>query len=839
MKGLLSNLLFIVFVAVATISSTANVKGGNRITPVPFYDVRIEDKFWTERIGTVNKVTVPFAMEHCKPAVERLKICADYRLGRSSVLPEQHRFISSDLYKCLEGAAYSLQYHKNPEIEARIDEIADIIAEAQQDDGYLYVDHICRNPNVEHEGASPYSWVVHSHELYNVGHLYEAAVAYYIATGKDNLLKIAEKSAKHVNRVFFEGDPNYNGGKPVMQAPGHEEIELALCKLYKATGNNLYLEMAKKFLDIRGVTYRPSGSRTMSPTYAQQHLPVKEQREAVGHAVRAGYLYAAMAEVDALTRREDYSEALDAIWTNLVETRMHITGGLGAVHGIEGFGAEYELPNKNAYNETCAAVANVFFNHRMFLAEGDSRYLDIMELSLFNNSLAGIGLSGDSFFYENPLECDGVKSFNKGGNARASWYGCACCPPNILRLILQSPGYMYAYEKDKIYLTLYAGSSVTVPLEKGDVALVQKSEYPYDGEVRLTVTPAAAGQKFKLYMRIPGWARSEDFIPGGLYKFSDKAIPGYQITVNGKPVKIKEDKGFAVIERSWKAGDVVCLDIPMKGRYVKCDTRVTDNHNRHAIVRGPLVYCAESADNAGSAKIQNYYLESSQEEIEESIFTEGLMENVMKLQFPAMIANADGTETESILTLVPYYTWDNRVLGNTMTVWIPEDKETALNSIPGYGYLDYVKAIYASESHSQRPASAICDGGVASESQEMATAFWSNNSQNGEREEVVIEFNEIKNLSSLSVYWTDRYGGEKTYRRHINRVPESWSVELRINGNWVSMELYVTDSYETELHKFNTVHPAEDVFCDAVKLCIKPYEGYTVGISEVQFDFVD
>jgi DUF1680 family protein len=301
-----------------------------------------------------------------------------------------------------------------------MDKIIDIIARAQKDDGYLYVPHIT-GASKDHEawggsgmGDRPYSWVIHSHELYNMGHMYEGAIAYYQATGKERWLKVAEKNAQHINKVFFEGDPNYNNGKPVNQAPGHQELELALTKLYRVTGNSLYLEMAKKFLDIRGKTFQPDGEGVNAPEYAQQHKPVTEQRKAVGHAVRATYMYSAMADAEALTGSGEYNPALQRIWNNIVDTKMSITGGLGAIHGIEGFGPEYVLPNKKAYNETCAAVGNVFFNFRMFLNTGDAKYMDVAEISLLNNSLAGVNIEGNRFFYVNPLEADGHTPFNHG-----------------------------------------------------------------------------------------------------------------------------------------------------------------------------------------------------------------------------------------------------------------------------------------------------------------------------------------------------------------------------------------------------------------------------------------
>lgn len=383
-------LLLLLFALPGTEASAAPEKKAGTITPVPFNEVTLTGGFWADRMRTELDVTVPFSVSQCGPAVERFRRCAAYMRGEETELPEPHRFISSDLYKVMEGVAYSLMARRDAKLEAFMDETIGLIGASQQADGYLYISHICHNPSIPDMGDRPYSLLNYSHELYNVGHLYEAAVAYYQATGKRSLLDIAIRNARHVNRVFFEGDPDYNGGKPVMQAPGHEEIELALCKLYRVTGDGLYLEMAKRFLDIRGVTFRPDGEGVLAPSYAQQHLPVAEQMEPVGHAVRAAYLYTAMAQVDALTGRNDYERALRSIWTNLVSTRMHITGGLGAVAGMEGFGSEYELPNKTAYDETCAAVGNVFFNQGMFLSSGKAEYLDVAEVSIFNNALAGI-----------------------------------------------------------------------------------------------------------------------------------------------------------------------------------------------------------------------------------------------------------------------------------------------------------------------------------------------------------------------------------------------------------------------------------------------------------------
>lgn len=626
------------------------------ITLIPFNEVSLTEGFWKNRMKTELEVTVPFSVAQSEPAVERFRKAAAYMAGDTTQVPVPHRFISSDMYKVMEGVAYSLMHQPNPELEKFMDETAELIEAAQEEDGYLYLSHSCHNIRQAEMGDKPYSYILHSHELYNVGHLYEAAVAYYQATGKDKLLNVAIKSAKHVNKVIFEGgDPKYNEGKPIMQAPGHEEIELALCKLYRVTNDKLYLDMAKKFLEIRGVTYRPDGEAHNSPTYAQQHAPVKEQTEAVGHAVRAAYLYTAMAQVDALTGLNDYDYALGSIWNNLVTTRMHITGGLGALAGLEGFGKPYELPNLTAYNETCAAVANVFFNQSLFLNNGDAKYLDIAEISLFNNALAGISLSGDRFFYVNPLEADGERRFNHGNGGRAEWFYCACCPPNISRLILQMPGYMYAYSDDKIYVSHYGGSKTTIPLENGKVMLEQTSEYPYESDIKIVLQPEKEN-KFKLAMRIPTWASSNEFAPGGLYPYKKETTEKAIIKVNNEEVAYTMDKGFAVIERKWKKNDLVELHLPMQARLVKSIPEVTENEGKSAFTRGPLVYCAEEIDNKVSIKdLTLGNIDESQAQI--TSIEEGILKGIQRIDLPN-------------IKLVPYYTWCNRGDNRSMAVWI-------------------------------------------------------------------------------------------------------------------------------------------------------------------------
>ncbi|MCT4646683.1 MAG: glycoside hydrolase family 127 protein [Carboxylicivirga sp.] len=808
------------------------VSANAQINPLPFNHVTITDDFWNSKIEIIRETTVPFALKNGQTAIDRLIVCGDYLSGKSDSVPAQHRYISSDLFKCMEGAAYSLMYGENKELEQRIDDIIEIIGKAQQDDGYLYVDHICGNPKVSVEGAQPYDYVVHSHELYNVGHMYEGAVAYYQATGKDGWLKIAEKSAKHVNKVFFEGgDPNYNDGNAIMQAPGHEEIELALCKMYRVTGNELYLDMAKKFLDIRGVTYRPNGTRTMSPTYAQQHAPVKDQKNPVGHAVRAGYLYTAMADVDALKEENEYYPALNSIWSNLVDKLMHVTGGLGAGHGIEGFAGDYELPNRDAYNETCAAVANVFFNHKMFLSYKDAKYLDIAELSLFNNSLAGIGLEGNTFFYENPLANDGIKIFNKGTSTRVDWFGTACCPPNILRLILQTPGLMYSYTEDQIYLSLYASNKAELPLKDGTVKVEQEANYPFEGKIKVSVEPQKEKQSFKVSLRIPSWATDGEFVPGELYRYKKQLNPQIEITLNGESVDYQMEKGFAIIERIWEKGDEVELNLPMPVRYLDCHPAVEANVGRFAVTRGPLVYCAEATDN-DEKQIQRYFVDDLSKKAQLSQFEDGLLKGVTKITLEAKKTDDDNNSSDTKLTFIPYYTWNNRDLANTMEVWIPDNKELSANSIPGFWYLDAIKDVSATYCSPQSLVNAICDGGIPGSSLDHTVDRWTTLGKPGEAHSASIEFKETKKIVAVSVYWTDR-----SAKKENTKVPESWNVECLVKGQWKPFELYVTDNYEVKKDQFNVIHPAEELKCDAIRINVIPQENYSFGIGEVQFDF--
>ncbi|HIZ05943.1 MAG TPA: glycoside hydrolase family 127 protein [Candidatus Phocaeicola gallistercoris] len=794
------------------------------LKPMPFQQVVLADSFWLPRLQLQKDVLVPFALDKVRPAMDNLRKTGNYLHGIKDELPFPHRFVASDLYKVMEGAAYLLALQRDSVLEHTMDSIINLIEGAQEADGYLYEAHTTGvSANHEHWGGGgmgdkPYSWVIHSHELYNMGHLYEGAVAYYQATGKDKWLKIAEKSARHINHVFFEGDPKYNDGKPVNQAPGHEEIELALVKLFRATGDSLYLQLAKRFIDIRGVTYTPEGDGVMAPEYAQQHLPVREQTKAVGHAVRATYLYSGMADVMAQTGDKTLAPALDSIWANIVDTRMHITGGLGAVHGIEGFGPEYVLPNKDAYNETCAAVGNVMFNYRMFLAEKDAKYVDVAEVALYNNVLAGVGLEGNKFFYVNPLETDGHTAFNQGMRGRSPWFGTACCPSNIARLIPQIPGMMYAYTSDEIYCTFYAGTSAVVPLQDGKVTVKQITSYPFDEKICFEIDPEHDGQKFAMRLRIPTWV-SRQFVPGKLYHYVDGGPASWKILLNGKEFSAKVHKGFATIYRTWDAGDKIELQLPMKVRYSKAIPQVKDDIDRLCVTRGPLVYCAEAVDNA--AMVGSYVIAPS-ENVSVQKGTDLLMENIDFLTVPAH--SVQDTACKS-LTMLPYYAWDNRG-DDAMIIWLPANDSLAKASIPNIP--DYIGDVYATHTFDQDDVYAMIVNGYPANSFDTSIPRWTSWPQVGKEQTVELKLKRPLRLQSFSVYWYDDHGGVQ--------VPESWRLEYEENGEWKPFPIYVTDEYRMLKDQYNMVHPGNDIMVEALRMYIVPKAKAAAGILSVQIE---
>ncbi len=811
-------------------AKTAGVTSDYPIRPVPFNEVEITSDFWRPRLITQRETLVPFAFERTKPGVEHLRAARDYLDGIPTPDHRPHRFIDSDLYKVIEGAAYLLQLQEDPELEASLDALVDLIDGAQHPNGYLYPSHTTGvGSSRQMMGDKPYEFVVHSHELYNVGHMYEAAIAYYRATGKDKFLRVAKKSADHVYRVFFEGDPEYNDGAPVLQAPGHQEIELALVKLYRVTGEKKYLDMARRFLEIRGVTYVPAGEGVMAPTYAQQHAPVADQDKAVGHAVRATYLYSAMADVGALTDQPKFKRALERIWMNIVDTRMHITGGLGAVHGIEGFGPEYELPNADAFNETCAAVGNVLFNYRMFLLHGDAKYLDVAEVALLNNVLAAVNLEGNRFFYVNPLEADGKHPFNHGTPGRAPWFGTACCPSNLARLLPQVPGMAYAHHGDDVYVTFYAASRTSLNLPSGRLAIEQSTAYPNDGDIEIELTTDVPIQ-FRLKLRIPTWT-NDRFVPGELYHYAeidkDTQKEGVSILVNGQSQAFSVEKGFATLDRVWRSGDTVELHLPMPLRSSECHPSVQANHQRVAFTRGPLVLCGEGVDNGGA--VQRFFFENPPESRSATTSTVTIESgSFQQIALPAQAVAEGGDVERETLQLTPYYAWNNRGVG-TMCVWFPLTRDLAQFDPTALPDDSPFVEVTASHTFREDTLSAIGDNHEPRWSNGNKSSRWSSRPRVGGPQWVEGRFAGARRIRSVGVYWFDNNKDVRT--------PAEWSLEVKRDGRWSPMDLYVTDEYGTRVNQYNVVHPAAPLTCEAIRVNMTPQRDASVGILEIDVVF--
>lgn len=627
------------------------------ISNIPFTQVTISDKFWSPRIETNRSVTVPYDFQKCEETGRNANFAK--AAGLMAGAHEGIFFNDSDVFKVIEGAAYSLMLHPDPKLDAYLDNLIAWIAAAQEADGYLYTARTIaeRNGTVDQlpddrEGKTRYSNLRVSHELYNIGHMYEGAVAHFQATGKRSLLDVAIKSADHVLATF--------GPDKKRDVPGHQEIEIGLVKLYLVTGNENYLKMAKFFLDERGhYNGRSCYGNFDNEGYTQDHLPVTEQSEAIGHAVRAVYMYSGMADVAALTGDQAYIDAMERLWENVVGKKFYISGGIGARHHGEAFGDNYELPNATAYNETCAAIANIFWNQRLFQLHGDAKYIDVLERSLFNGFLPGIAFSGDRFFYVNPLEFDGQFKFNRDDSlVRMPWFGCSCCPTNVVRLFPSLGGYIYGQRAGELYVNLFVSSKAVLEVGGQPMKIAQTTHYPWDGKVTIKVDPKQATD-FTLCVRIPGWSQGKP-VPSSLFHYADAQAESATLTVNGATMTVRPVKGYARIKRTWSKGDVVELTLPMPVRRVISHAKVAETKGKVAIERGPLLYCLEGIDNNGKALGWTLH-DNATFHIK---WTPALLQGV------SVIRAKQGKEE---LTFVPYYAWAHRGVGE-MAVWLARGK---------------------------------------------------------------------------------------------------------------------------------------------------------------------
>jgi hypothetical protein len=627
------------------------------IQPVAFTKVKLDDHFWLPRIETNRRVTIPASFARCENTgrVSNFVMAA----ARKGKFCTKFPFDDTDIYKTIEGASYSLAVHPDPELSAYVDSLIAIVGKAQEPDGYLYTARTIDSLH-PHPWSGMDRWVKEnelSHELYNSGHMFEAASAHYLATGRKNFLDIALKNADLLVNTFGPGKRHV--------APGHEIVEMGLVRLYRITGKKDYLDLAKFFIDERGRrTYdKASPDEWKNGMYWQDDQPVVDQDEAEGHAVRAMYLYSGMADVAALTGDSLYITAIDRIWDNMVGKKIYVQGGIGAVPNGERFGADYELPNATAYNETCASIGEVFWNQRMFLLHGESKYIDLLEKVLYNGLISGVGLDGKSFFYTNAMQVIKGAAYPSLEAGRSGWFECSCCPTNMVRFLPSLPGYIYAQKNSNLYINLFIAGSAEIDLNNSKIRITQANDYPWNGALSFTIEPASA-IRFNLMIRIPGWSRSEA-IPSGLYSFrgSEKVAPGIAITLNGSPIIYHIENGYAVINRTWKKGDRVQVNLPMEVREVIASDSLADDRGKVALQRGPVIYSAEGHDNNGVVSD----LTIPEKAVFKTHYDKDLLNGVTVLTGEAL---RKGTATPVTLTAIPYYSWANRGEAEMM-VWFP------------------------------------------------------------------------------------------------------------------------------------------------------------------------
>lgn len=643
LKKLLFLTLFTVAIGCNSNKINKSDENGYLITPVNIKNVRLTDAFWLPIIKRVQEKTIDYAIKKCEEEgrFDNFLIAGGHLEG---TVKGQMPFDDSDVYKIIEGASNSLISAPNKQLEQLLDSLIGIVAIGQEKDGYLTTwrtinpakppaDWVKVNKGVRWESLEM------SHELYNVGHLYEAAVVHYKATGKRNFLDIAIKNADLIVRTF-----GVEEGK-IHTVPGHQIIETGLIKLYEVTQNEAYLNLAKYFLDNRG---NPENHKSFGE-YAQDHIPLVDQKEVVGHAVRAVYMYAAMTDIAAIQKDTAYQQATDKLWNNMVSKKMYLTGGIGAKHEGESFGENYELPNLTAYNETCASIGNVYWNHRLHNASGDVKYFDIIERTLYNGLISGLSLDGEKFFYPNALASDGVYKFNQGACTRKSWFDCSCCPTNIIRFIPSLPSLMYSKTKNTFYLNLYASNEATIELENNSVQISQQTNYPWEGNVAITVDPEK-NSEFTIKLRVPNWAKNE-VLPSDLYQYTEKSSKNTPLLINGKPTTIEEINGYFSITKTWKKGETITLNFPMEVKKVVSNTNIIENKDNVALEYGPLVYAVEEIDNKNNFDAITINASDTF--------------NVKK----DTILGGINTIENNKLKAIPYYAWSNRGLGK-MKVWI-------------------------------------------------------------------------------------------------------------------------------------------------------------------------
>lgn len=737
------------------------------IEEVPFTDVHFTDKFWLPRMDINRTVSIPSAFYQCEinGRFDNFAIAGKLKEGEHK---GDFPFDDTDPYKVIEGASYSLAVKYDPKLDLYLDSVIALIAAAQEPDGYLTtcVTNKCYRLS-GWWGRSKWE-KINSHELYNCGHLYEAAVAHFKATGKRSFLDVAIKNANLICKFFGPGE----GQKHVPS--GHPIVEMALVKLYKVTKDDNYLKLARYFVDETG---RGTDGHRLNK-YSQDHMPIMQQKEIVGHAVRAGYLFSGVTDVAAMQKDMALMASVKKVWDNMTGRKLYITGGIGSRSQGEGFGPDYELNNFNDYCETCASIANIYWNQRLFLATGESKYIDVLERTLYNALIAGVSLSGDKFFYDNPLATNGC-------HERAPWFGCACCPGNLTRFAASVPGYVYAIKNKDLYVNLFAEGNSIVKVGGNNVELLQKTEYPWSGDVEITVNPEK-NDSFNLLVRMPGWVKNQP-VPTDLYKYVDGAKPVMEVTVNGKKLKKEVRNGYLLIYRKWNSGDKISIHMDMPVRRVQANSLVNYDKGLLCMERGPVVYALESIDQ------ENEYLFDLVIPRNSKIlyhYENGLLNGVIVLEGNCLKVIKDSktgkiTENPAKFKAIPYCTWNNRGVGQ-MVVWTPEKKEYA---------------ILKPESTIASRASIVNGSGVNDQFEPKSSAdvnspyhyWWL---KNGTEEEIGYKLKQVEKVSGVEIYWLAFEHYDVIYK-----APESWKLFYKSGDDWKEVE--ATTEYGTAIDKYN------------------------------------
>ncbi len=777
--GIVTMVLVFILSGSRWVSHAQNPEISAPLTAVPFSDIDIQDSFWSPKIKVNREVTLEANLHQCEIThrIRNFAVAAQLEPGKH----EGARYNDSDVYKVLEGAAYSLKQKRDPKLEERIDRIIDLIAAAQQKDGYINTYFTLVKPKER------WTDIAHGHEMYCGGHLIEAAIAYYQATGKRKLLDVAIRFADHVDSLF--------GPDKRPDPPGHQEIELALVKLWRVTGERRYLQLAKSLLDTRGDA---SKKRKMYGEYSQDYIPVRQMREVAGHAVRAMYMYCAMADVAAAVQDPELMTAIKAIWHDVVDRKMYITGGIGPSASNEGFTVPYDLPNDTAYAETCAAIGMALWNHRMFLMTGEGKYVDILEREVYNGMLSGVSRSGDRFFYVNPLA-------SKGAHHRVPWFDCSCCPTNIVRYLPGMGERVYAQRGNGVWTLLYMGNECNIQLPTGRVHIKQETQYPWDGQITFTITPEKTTQLFDLYLRVPGWC----------------ALP---VTVQGPAgmARYPMQNGYLRLQHQWKQGDQVTLNLPMPITRVYADPNVKANVGRVALMRGPIVYCLEGEDHVGG-NVRNILL--PREVSLHSKFDSQLFGGVTVITGSSLAVSHTDEGVQKVrpvdITAIPYFLWDNRKPGE-MVVWLPENANLAeaahLQGTLSRGVFYQASHCYQADTleglnESSAPASSI-DHDI------VRMTWWDHR---GSKEWLSLRLPSTQTVNQIRVYWFDDTG------RGACRLPAKWKLSYLKATKWQPVSLLPGSSYDIAKDRY-CIAQFKPIKAQDFRIDVELQDGFSAGV---------